>query len=45
MQRAVGTTEPGLTRPDLITKPAASNPHLRAADVELIVAAISAPSR
>jgi integration host factor subunit beta len=32
--------EPALTRSDLITELAASNPHLRAADVELIVTTI-----
>ena len=33
-------TEPALTRSDLIAELAASNPHLRQADVELIVATI-----
>jgi integration host factor subunit beta len=34
------STEPALTRSDLIAELAASNPHLRQADVELIVATI-----
>ena len=33
-------TEPALTRSELITELAASNPHLLRADVELIVAAV-----
>ena len=40
MQRAAVNTEPALTRADLITELAASHPHLRQADVELIVATI-----
>ena len=40
MQRAAVNTEPALTRSDLISELAASNPHLRQADVELIVATI-----
>ena len=40
MQRAAVSTEPALTRVELITELAASNPHLRQADVELIVATI-----
>ena len=40
MQRAAVNTEPALTRSDLITELAASHPHLRVADVELIVATI-----
>ena len=40
MQRAAVNTEPALTRSDLIAELAASNPHLRQADVELIVATI-----
>ena len=40
MQRAAVNTEPALTRSDLIAELAASNPHLRVADVELIVATI-----
>ena len=33
-------TEPALTRSDLISELAASHPHLRVADVELIVATV-----
>jgi integration host factor subunit beta len=40
VQRAAVNTEPALTRSDLITELAASHPHLRVADVELIVATI-----
>ena len=40
MQRAAVNTEPALTRSDLIAELAASHPHLRVADVELIVATI-----
>ena len=40
VQRAVVTTEPALTRSELIAELAASNPHLRVADVELIVTTI-----
>jgi integration host factor subunit beta len=40
VQRAAVCTEPALTRSDLISELAASNPHLRMADVELIVATI-----
>ena len=40
MQRAAVNTEPALTRSDLISELAASHPHLRVADVELIVATI-----
>ena len=40
MQRAAVNTEPALTRSDLISELAASHPHLRMADVELIVATI-----
>ena len=40
MQRAAVSTEPALTRSDLISELAASNSHLRQADVELIVATI-----
>ena len=40
MQRAAVNTEPALTRSDLIAELAASHPHLRMADVELIVATI-----
>jgi integration host factor subunit beta len=40
MQRAAVSTEPALTRSDLIAELAASHPHLRVADVELIVATI-----
>ena len=40
MQRAAVSTEPALTRSDLISELAASHPHLRVADVELIVATI-----
>jgi len=43
MQRAVVTTEPALTRSDLITELAASNPQLGIADVELIVTTIFDP--
>jgi integration host factor subunit beta len=37
---AIGRMEPALTRSDLIGELAADNPHLREADVELIVMAI-----
>ena len=40
MQRAAVCPEPTLTRSDLIAELAASHPHLRVADVELIVATI-----
>jgi integration host factor subunit beta len=40
VQRAVVNTEPALTRSDLIAELAASHPHLRVADVELLVATI-----
>ena len=40
MQRVAVITEPALTRSDLITELAASNSHLRQADVELIVATV-----
>ena len=40
MQRAAVNTEPALTRSDLIADLAADHPHLRRADVELIVATI-----
>jgi integration host factor subunit beta len=40
VQRAAVNTEPALTRSDLIAELAASHPHLRVADVELIVATI-----
>ena len=40
MQRAVAEQEPALTRSELIADLAASNPHLRVADVEFIVGAI-----
>jgi integration host factor subunit beta len=40
VQRAAVNTEPALTRSDLIAELAASHPHLRTADVELIVATI-----
>ena len=40
MQRAAVNTEPALTRSDLIAELAASHPHLRVVDVELIVATI-----
>jgi integration host factor subunit beta len=40
VQHAAVNTEPALTRSDLITELAASHPHLRVADVELLVATI-----
>jgi len=40
VQRAAVNTEPALTRAELITELAATNRHLRVADVELIVATI-----
>ena len=40
MQRAAPNAEPALTRSDLIAELAASHPHLRVADIELIVATI-----
>ena len=40
VQRAAVNTEPALTRAELIAELAASNPHLRVADVELIVTTI-----
>ena len=40
MQRAAVNTEPALTRQELIAELTASNPHLRIADAELIVATI-----
>ena len=40
MQRAAINTEPAVTRAELIAELAASNPHLRTADAELIVATI-----
>jgi integration host factor subunit beta len=40
MRRAVAATEPALTRSDLIAEIAASHPHLRVADVALIVTTI-----
>jgi integration host factor subunit beta len=40
VQRAAAYTEPALTRSELIAELAASHPHLRVADVELIVATI-----
>ena len=40
MQRAAVNTEPALIRSELISELAASHPHLRVADVELIVATI-----
>ena len=40
MQRAAVNTEPALTRAELIAELAASSPHLRQADAELIVATI-----
>jgi integration host factor subunit beta len=40
MQRAVAEQEPALTRAQLVVDLAASNPHLRVADVEFIVGAI-----
>jgi integration host factor subunit beta len=40
VQRAVVNTEPALTRSELIAELAASHPHLRVADVELLVATI-----
>jgi integration host factor subunit beta len=40
VQRAAVNTEPTLTRSDLVSDLAASHPHLRVADVELIVATI-----
>ena len=40
MQRAAVNTEPTVTRSELIAELTASNPHLRVADAELIVATI-----
>jgi integration host factor subunit beta len=40
VQCTAANTEPALTRSDLIAELAISNPHLRAADAELIVTAI-----
>jgi integration host factor subunit beta len=40
VQRAAVNTEPAVTKSDLIAEIAASNPHLRVADVELIVTTI-----
>jgi integration host factor subunit beta len=40
VQRAAVNTEPALTRQELIAELTASNPHLRMADVELIVTTI-----
>jgi integration host factor subunit beta len=40
VQRAAVSTEPALTKSDLIAELAASHPHLRVADVELIVATV-----
>jgi integration host factor subunit beta len=40
VQRAAVNTEPTLTRAELIAELAASSPHLRVADAELIVATI-----
>jgi integration host factor subunit beta len=40
VQRAAINTEPALTRAELIAELGASNPHLRLADVELIVTTI-----
>jgi integration host factor subunit beta len=40
VQRAVAEQEPALTRAQLIAELAADNPHLRVADVELIVTTI-----
>jgi len=40
VQRAAINTEPALTRAELIAELAASSPHLRQADAELIVATI-----
>jgi integration host factor subunit beta len=40
VQRAAVHTEPALTKAELIADIAASNPHLRVADVELVVATI-----
>jgi hypothetical protein len=40
MRRPSFNAEPALTRSDLIPEVAASNPHLRAADAQLIVATI-----
>jgi integration host factor subunit beta len=39
-QRTVVNTEPALTKSELIAELAVSNPHLRVADVELIVTTI-----
>jgi integration host factor subunit beta len=40
VQRTAINTEPALTRAELIAELGASNPHLRVADVELIVTTI-----